>query len=144
VAEGQHSDQNHDDNSLLVILSRLMSRRSRQRIRFGGVVGKVTYISLAAILAAAGASAYTPIAGWQRFAPLVVLPVFALIVIKWILGYADKHPQSATLEGAEIIEWHQQVVAAAAKTLKPPRNSPIVPAPGNSPLLNPPPDEQEE
>ena len=105
-------------------------------------MGKVTYIALAAIIATAGLMAYGGVE-WLKVLSLVAILGFALLTIKWVLNYADKHPQSATLEGSEIIAWQQQVISSAAKTIQPPKDSPIIPNPNGPPPQINPPDEAE-
>ena len=107
-------------------------------------MGKVTYIALASILAVAGVMAYAGVAWLKVFTAMAILG-FALLTIKWILIYADKHPQSATMEGSEIIAWQQHVTEAAAKTIQqPPKNSPIIPNPKSPPPQLDPPEEVEQ
>jgi len=69
---------------------------------------------------------------------LILATVIVLFVAAGILWYSDKHPNEATLEGMEVIVYHQQK-AWAAKGLPNLPDTPIIPNPGGMPpQLNPP------
>ena len=99
-------------------------------------MGKVALIALGGFVAVIGTSKYT--AGLTQIISIIAVLLAMALIIRWILSYAEKHPESATLEGAEIILWQQQVMLAA-KNMSPPRESPIIPGPeGMPPQLDPP------
>lgn len=113
-----------------------LSQESVQTVRFGGIVGKVALIALGGFVAVIGTSKYT--AGLTQIISIIAVLLAMALIIRWIFSYAEKHPESATLEGAEIILWQQQVMLAA-KNMSPPRESPIIPGPeGMPPQLDPP------
>lgn len=92
-------------------------------------MGKVALVSLFGFGATA-ASIHWVLGPWLQIACLLIIPAATLTIIKWILNYAEKHPQSATLEGAEIIVWQQQQIMAAAKGLpNPASTAPEIPDP---------------
>lgn len=119
------------------VLSELgISEQSAHRFKFGGVVGKIAIVALGGFLATIGVAKYTsgPI---QIIAILAVLST-TIMTLRWIFSYAEKHPVSATLEGAEIILWRQQQMMLAAKGVTLPKDSPVIPDPhGSPPQLNP-------
>ena len=99
-------------------------------------MGKVALIALGGFVAVIGTSKYT--AGLTQIISIIAVLLAMALIIRWIFSYAEKHPESATLEGAEIILWQQQVMLAA-KNMSPPRESPIIPGPeGMPPQLDPP------
>lgn len=87
------------------------ARWSSHRIKFGGVVGKIAYISFAAIVGLTGISVFAKSVDWLKTVELVLVVGFAAFVVDRILNYASKHPE-ATLEGSEILTWQQQVLGA--------------------------------
>jgi hypothetical protein len=114
-----------------------ISHESVHRFRFGGIVGKVALVALGGFAAAIGIAKYT--AGMIQLCVLGGDFATTLLIIHWIFRYAEKHPGSATLEGAEMILWQQQQLSIAAKNMNPPLQSPVIPDPkGSMPQLNPP------
>ena len=120
------------------ILSELgISEESAHTFRFGGVVGKIAIVALGGFLSAIGVAKYT--AGTIQIVSIIAILLTTVMTIRWILDYAEKHPVSATLEGAEIILWRQQQMMIASKDAIPPKDSPVVPNPeGSPPQLAPP------
>ena len=124
-----------EPNILEQILSRLglgVSQESTRTFKFGGVVGKLAIISVGGILGVIGVAKYT--SGIPQLVSILSVLIATLIIIKWTLNYAEKHPISATLEGAEIILWQQQKMVLAAKNLNPPSDSPSYPIQRARPL----------
>jgi hypothetical protein len=100
-------------------------------------VGKVALVALGGFAAAIGVAKYT--AGSVQTICVMAVLLTAILIIRWILNYAEKHPASATLEGAEIILWQQQQLMLAAKNMTPPKESPVIANPeGMPPQLKPP------
>lgn len=76
-----------------------------RKIKFGGVVGKQTILGIiGAVVLAAIAWRTDP-----KYAWILGIAALALVLTVAILNYtyADRHPGEATLEGAEIIAFHQ-------------------------------------
>jgi hypothetical protein len=114
-----------------------LTEESIQSYKFGGVVGKVSLIALGAFVAAMGTAKLTT--GWVQAVCVIATLATGVLIIRWILDYAEDHPESATLEGSQIIVWKHQKVILAAKGMMVPEQSPIVPNPeGAVPQLNPP------
>jgi len=89
---------------------------SLDRIRLArGVVGKSSYVAGAAIVALAAVAAVLR-------EPLFLIADAGLVVIIFIiyfsgiLWFAHKHPGTALLEGAELIQWRQMEMAAKDMT----------------------------
>jgi len=100
-----------EDDSIIKKIAGLAGRWSSHRIRFGGVVGKIAYISVAAIAGTATVVLYAHGADWLKAFAVVAIVIFAFYVVHRILEYAGQHPE-ATLEGSEILTWQQQLLAA--------------------------------
>jgi len=99
------------------------------RIRLArGVVGKASYVAVAAILALAGVA-------WALRDPNYLLADAVLVVILFVvyfagvLWFANRHPGVALLEGAELIQWRQMDIAA--KTIASIEDTPVLPEPEN-------------
>lgn len=89
---------------------------SLDRIRLArGIVGKASYVALAAILMLGGAAGGI---AWTLHDPTYVIAIAILIVLVFMsyligsLWFANRHPGVALLEGAEPIQWRQMDVAA--------------------------------
>jgi|SRR5277367_2704320 len=97
---------------------------SLDRIRLArGVVGKASYVAVAAVLALRGIA-------WRLRDPIYLLVAAVLIVLVFAiyfsgtLWFANRHPGVALLlEGAELIQWRQMDIAA--KTISSIENKPI-------------------
>src|SRR5437763_205458 len=113
-----------------------LSQESVQKFSFGGIVGKVTLVALGGLTAAVGVAKYTT--GITQIVCVVAVLLVTTLIIRWIFDYAKKNPESATLEGTEIILWQQQRLMLAAKDTTPPKESPVIADPkGTPPQLNP-------
>jgi hypothetical protein len=108
-----------------------MSKETTKTFKFGGVVGKLAIISVGGIVGVIGVAKYTT--GVPQLVSILSVLAATLIVIRWTLNYAEKHPISATLEGAEIILWQQQRMLLGAKNLNPPSNSLVISDPEGTP-----------
>ncbi len=95
-------------------------------------MGKISLIAIAWIVGVAACVRWASNSWIQALTVLVLSAVF-LIVVHWILAYATAHPQSATLEGAEVILWQRQQIMLAAKNLEIPPQRPVIPNPEGSP-----------
>jgi len=113
------------------------SHESAQKYRFGGIVGKVALVALGGFAAAIGAAKYAT--GSIQVVLVIAVLATTVLIIRWILAYAEKHPSLATLEGTEVILWQQQQIMLAAKNMTPPNESIIIANPkGTPPQPNPP------
>jgi hypothetical protein len=121
-----------DPNILERIFSGIgISKETTKTFKFGGVVGKLAVISVGGVVGVIGVAKYT--SGIPQLVSILSVLATTLIVVRWTLNYAEKHPISATLEGAEIILWQQQKLLLAAKNLNPPNESPVIPDPQSTP-----------
>ena len=94
------------------------------KVRFGGVVGKISLIIIAClavlgIIASKSGGTEAILAGC-----LAVTFLIAIAGIGAILLHAQKHPLEATLEGGEVVALVQS--AMAAKGISVPVNAPLV------------------
>jgi len=95
-----------------------------QKIKFGhGVVGKIAIVAVAALIAlgAIGYRGATPTV--QTFA-IVLVGLIVIGVVTAILIFAKRHPDLASLEGAELILWYQ--LGLGAKGVHAPKGLPPV------------------
>ena len=130
-----------DQNPLSRILSSVgLSSDFAQRVRFRGPVGKLALIGVAcfAVLLAVGAkSSSATVQGMCAIMAVIV----ALALGGAILRYSDKHPDQATLEGMEVVIFHQQKAWAAKGWTGEPPIGPVIPDPaGAPPQISPPED----
>jgi hypothetical protein len=96
---------------------------SLDRIRLArGVVGKASYVAVAAVLALGGIAWRLRDPIYLLVAAVLILLVFA-IYFSGTLWFANRHPGVALLEGAELIQWRQMDIAA--KTISSIENKPI-------------------
>ena len=100
-------------------------------------MGKVALVALGGFAAAIGTAKYTT--GSIQIVSVIAILATTLLIIRWILNYAEKHPTLATLEGTEVILWQQQQIMLAAKNMPAPQESQIIPNPGGSPPQSNPP-----
>ena len=129
----------NDPDQLQQILDQLgVSKESIQNFKFGGVVGKLALIIIAGLFAVAACLRWAS-NPWIQGIAIIVIPGITILVAKWLLNYAERHPMSATMEGGELIVWRQQQIMLATKGQKSFPESPIIPEPGSTPpQLNPP------
>jgi len=114
-----------------------LSQESTRTFKFGGIVGKISMVALGGFLATIGVAKYTT--GSAQIVCVLSVLLTTVLTIRWIFNYAEKHPTSATLEGAEVILWQQQQMMLASKNVTPPKESPVIPNPeGPPPQLLPP------
>lgn len=135
AAEEPNTEHQPESEKVFRQIGDFVSRWSTShRIRFGGVVGKIAYIAVACV---AGASVVV-----LRDHEVLSLALVALffgfggVVIFGILKYAAKHPMIATMEGAEVLQWHQQMMAGAKGVPYPPPASDLIAAPLRPPLVD--------
>jgi hypothetical protein len=76
-----------------------------------GVVGKSSYVAGAAILAL-GTIALVLREPLFLIADAVLVPLLFVFYFCGVLWFAHKHPGTALLEGAELIQWRQMDMAA--------------------------------
>lgn len=104
-----------------------ISEESIKQYKFGGIVGKVALIAIAGLAAAAGIAKLT--SGYVQAICVVTVLATVLFIVRWIFDYAEKHPQSATLEGTQIIAWQQQQILLAAQGVTPPKDARLIASP---------------
>jgi hypothetical protein len=116
-----------------------LSHESVQKVRFGGIVGKIALVSMLGFIAAIGVAKYTAGTGPVQFVGIGGVLVTTLLINYMIIRYAERHPASAAMDGAEMILWQQQIITLAAKGLTLPQESALIPNPeGKPPQSNPP------
>lgn len=110
------------DKGQKVDLGQVLSGLSKIKLR-GGVVGRIcwvliiTVVSIAAIAIVAGASPTGVIIGSISIISIVVL-VYRFL--NRIIDFADKHPEHALMEGAEIIKFEEIRFGTKANPMLPP------------------------
>jgi hypothetical protein len=110
-----------DENRVIKTFIQWISRRSSHRIKFGGVVGKVTYIAVAVVAGSVAVLAEHNV-DWMKGAAVLVIVGFGGYVVRSVLSYASSHPE-AMLEGSELLAYHQHV---AAKGMESPPDTPPI------------------
>ena len=113
-----------------------VSQETLESVRLRGVVGKATLalISIAALLAVVASRLSI---AWMLLAVAILgVAIFVFFLFR-ILSFADKHPDLALLEGAELVQWKQMDVAAKGVGNLP--GGPLIetPPPIDTPLLGP-------
>ena len=99
-------------------IERILNSKALQKIRFGGIAGKLALIALF------GESVAVTV-GWRTSNPTVETIcvvggfTFALLIAIGILVFAFKHPSLATLEGSEVIALQHQSQQILAKGMVP-------------------------
>lgn len=100
----------------------------------GGIVGKISYILMAALgaIAVIGFSTKSEIFG---FIALGVIPIIVLLPVWWLIRFAEKRPEVAILEGAEFLVYHQIELAQKGVGILP--DAPPEPPEGTERLPSP-------
>jgi hypothetical protein len=109
-----------------------------QKVRFKGPVGKIALIGIFCVVGLGGIGIRT---GSATVAAACVISsaIVALAIVAGILWYSDKHPDQATMEGMEVIAYHQQKAWASKGWTGYPPSGPLIPPPGSAPpQINPP------
>jgi hypothetical protein len=84
------------------------------KIKFsGGVVGKVSFVLVAALVVT-GVISWKAEIWWIPIAALAVVVIILFVALK-LIWFAEKHPHAALLEGAELLTWHQMEMAQKGK-----------------------------
>ncbi len=105
-----------------------LSRESLERVKLGrGVVGKTTW-ALLSIIALLAIVASRVSVDWMLLLISGAGIVLFIVYLFKVLAFADKHPDLALLEGAELVKWRQMDVAAKGAGTLP-----------SGPLVQPPP-----
>lgn len=93
----------------------ILNSRTFQRIRFGGIVGKLALLGVFGLVTAGAIGVRASDPRVQSLCVACALG-FALIMSAGILAFGFKHPEQATLEGTEILAL-QHVQQMRAKDL---------------------------
>lgn len=80
----------------------------------GGVVGKLSMVMIAVVFSAA-TIAWSVRNEWIAVAALVVVAVIVLSLGHRLINFAEKHPQTALMEGAELLV-HEQIQQVGMKS----------------------------
>jgi hypothetical protein len=101
-----------NDKTLVgVILDKLGVAEYFQRFRFGGFVGKLTMFGGVSVVVLGGIALKLH-DDRLIFAALVIAALLAFFVVHRVSSFADKHPELAMFEGAEILRWEQMKIEA--------------------------------
>jgi hypothetical protein len=112
-----------DENPIPAILARMQALGHIRLAR--GVVGKTSIVAGLVVVVLGTIAWRLPAESLFLFAGLLIL--FFFVFLAAVIYFAHTHPEQALLEGAEIIQYRQQEMAAKE-----------IPAPPPSPLtLNP-------
>jgi hypothetical protein len=103
-----------------------LSSESHQRIKFGGVVGRLVPIAVAAVLAIGYATGHTGPNG--AFFGMIAIVVIVLAVVGLALYVIATKPELAILEGLNVVRYKQLTIGA--KNYSPGTELPPVPDPG--------------
>jgi hypothetical protein len=98
-------------NLLDVILQHLGVQEYFQRFRFGGFVGKLTVFGGVAVVVIGGIALKLK-NDYLIFAGLVIAALLAFYIVSRVSNFANKYPQIAMFEGAEILRWEQMKIEA--------------------------------
>jgi hypothetical protein len=90
-------------------LDSLAQSASRVKLQ-GGLAGKMCYVLIFMFLAMAVAAWSVKIV-WVAAMAIGLMALVALIVLWRLLNLAEKHPQSALMEGGELLQYEQLVIA---------------------------------
>ena len=121
-----------------------IAAESVQRLKFGrGVVGKITVICGAAVIAIGAISLRLTEPFLQMTALWLVLGIF-LLALGAIIWFAKRHPDLASLEGAELILWHQLRLGAKGISAPPEEATPITDPAASPPAITPAKKDEEE
>jgi hypothetical protein len=78
--------------------------RSLSKMRLtGGVVGKVAMALIFGVVGVTTIVAFTR-TEWVALGGIAIICLLVLIVVRWIINFADRHPEAALLEGAEFMK----------------------------------------
>jgi hypothetical protein len=99
----------------------LLNSKAFQRIKFGGIVGKLSLLGMVGVAVAGGIGIRASDPHVQMLCVGIDL-VILLITGGGILAYGFKHPDQATLEGTELLAF-QQIQQARSKELPAPKSS---------------------
>lgn len=93
-----------------------VSRKSLQRIRFGGVVGKEALVGFGAMVAlvVVAVRASSSVLLWGCLGAIILVSLFTISAMAF---HGHKHPAEATLEGAEVVAWQHLQHELAAKEM---------------------------
>lgn len=104
-------DESLSDGLLSAVLTKVGASEYLQRFRFGGVVGKLAMVGVICILVIGGVALKLSNQWFLISAIAVVAGVAVFIVIK-VINFADRHPELALLEGADLLRWQQMQLEA--------------------------------
>jgi hypothetical protein len=102
-----------------------------QRFKFGGFVGKLCVLGGLAVVTI-GAVALRLHSDWLIISAIGIIALLAALVVLKVSAFADKHPELAMFEGAEILKWEQ--IKLAAKGVSTPALGAPVPEPADTQL----------
>ena len=125
-----------DDDSNFEKIAKLvgLSSETQQKIKFGGVVGRIALLAVAGVLAIGYATAHASPIG--ALIGIVAIVFIILCVVGFALYVVKTRPELAILEGTQVLRYRQLTIRA--KDYSPESPMPPVPDPGLPKL---PPDE---
>jgi hypothetical protein len=89
-----------------------VSESSLDRVRLAqGVVGKSSYVAASALLALLVVAYSLRDSGYLLVVGILIVLLF-VVYFAGVLWFANRHPDMALLEGAELVKWRQIEMAA--------------------------------
>lgn len=103
-----------------------VSESSLDRVRLAqGVVGKSSYVAGTALLALLVVAFSLRDSGYLLAVGCIILVLFCAY-FGGVLWFANKHPDMALLEGAELVKWRQIEMAAKGQPSLPPSTQQVI------------------
>lgn len=103
-------------------IKELLNSRAFQRLRFGGIIGKLALLGISGAVIVVGVGVRSSNASVQSLCVVGGL-VFLCLVIGGILSFGFKYPVHATLEGTEIVQVEHMQQQIRAKGISAPKDS---------------------
>jgi hypothetical protein len=122
------------DSPLKIDLSQMFGSVSNIKLR-GGVVGKVCTV-LIVVAPAIAAIAWAVREVWVSVLGLVLLSGMCFALLWRLIGFAERHPQAALLEGAEFLA-HEQMQLGMKSSPVLPDSAALPSQPAPRPLIPP-------
>jgi hypothetical protein len=104
-------DENKPDSLFSEVLHKLGVTEYFQKFRFGGFVGKLCVLGGVGVVVMGGVALRLH-DDKLIFAAVVVIAILAALIVFKVSDFANKHPELAMFEGAEILQWEQMKLAA--------------------------------
>ncbi len=119
----ESSKDNSEDNKVVKLLADLgVSYKSGNRVKFGGgISGRIATVAISGIAGMSSIALYLAHTAWYASAGLGIFAFITVIyAIEKINNFARDHPDTATLEGLEMIMYREQELQLTSKDLAAP------------------------